>query len=217
MTKRRRAAGEPEPAWDIALLFPPQGQWSEAEYLALNTNRLVEFSAGSLEVLPMPTAVHQLIVVYLHELLATFVTRGGLGLVLLAPFRIRLWRGKYREPDVMFMATSHAGRTSNEFWKGADLVMEVVSDDPEDRHRDLVEKRQDYARARIPEYWIVDPQEQRITVLRLAGTRYVVHGASVPGTMATSRLLRGFGVDVAAVFAQAAKAVPARQPRRPHR
>jgi len=33
----------PEPAWDVARLFPHQGAWSEQEYLELNGNRLVEF------------------------------------------------------------------------------------------------------------------------------------------------------------------------------
>ena len=44
-----------EPTWEIATLFPNQGQWSEDEYLALNTNRFVEYRDGFMEVLPMPT------------------------------------------------------------------------------------------------------------------------------------------------------------------
>jgi hypothetical protein len=36
-----------EPAWEVALLFPNQGAWSEEEYLALDTNRLVEFTHGN--------------------------------------------------------------------------------------------------------------------------------------------------------------------------
>ncbi len=46
--------------------------------------------------------------------------------------------------------------------------------------RDLVEKREEYARAGIPEYWIVDPEQGQITVLALDGTGYAVHGSS-PG------------------------------------
>jgi hypothetical protein len=42
-----REASEPEPAWDIARLFPAQGEWSEEDYLELDTNRLVEFSTAS--------------------------------------------------------------------------------------------------------------------------------------------------------------------------
>ena len=55
------------PAWEIALLFPPQGEWSETEYLALDTNHLVEFSDGCIEVLPMATIFHQRIVEYLFD------------------------------------------------------------------------------------------------------------------------------------------------------
>ena len=54
-----------EPTWDIAMLFPLQGQWTEEEYLALDTNRLMELVDGCLDVLPMPTPYHQAIVRYL--------------------------------------------------------------------------------------------------------------------------------------------------------
>ena len=43
-----------EPPWDVALLYPLQGSWTEDDYLELGTNRLVEFSDGGIEVLPMP-------------------------------------------------------------------------------------------------------------------------------------------------------------------
>jgi Uma2 family endonuclease len=190
----------PEPTWAIAHLFPAQGSWSDDDYLALDTNCLVEVSNGCLDVLPMPTTSHQQIVAYLYGLLLAFVTGRDLGTVLFAPLRVRLWPGKFREPDIVFMATAHTDRIGEEFWKGADLVMEVVSGDEEDRRRDLVVKRREYARARIGEYWIVDPQELRITVLRLAGKRYVVHGQFAKSAVATSHQLAGFKVDVTAVL-----------------
>jgi Uma2 family endonuclease len=45
-----------EPAWDIARLFPPQGSWSEDEYLHLPGNHLTEFDHGRIEVLRLDTA-----------------------------------------------------------------------------------------------------------------------------------------------------------------
>jgi Uma2 family endonuclease len=188
-----------EPAWDVARLFPAQGTWSEQEYLDLKGNRLVEFSNGIVEVLTMPTAAHQLIALFLCDMLRAFVRPAGLGKVLIAAFRVRLWEGKFRQPDVMFMRAEHAARTSNEFWDGADLVMEVVSED--DRRRDVETKRFEYARAGIPEYWVVDPQYRRITVLRLEGQRYVVHGEFAEGARASSALLPGFEVGVTEAFA----------------
>lgn len=88
------------------------------------------------------------------------------------------------------------------FWIGADLVMEVASGDDKDRRRDLVVKRKEYAKARIAEYWIIDPKKQRILVLHLSGKRYVVHGEFTRGDVAASQLLPGFGVDVSLAFSQ---------------
>lgn len=186
--------GAAEPTWDVALLFPNQGTWSVEEYLALDTNHLVEFSHGYLEVLPMPTESHQFIVAFLYQTLLAFVTARNLGYVLFAPLRVRLWEEKFREPDIVFLLAEHAERRGEEYWEGADLVMEVVS--PDSRHRDLVTKRREYARAGILEYWIVDPQEEKITVLTLNGDRYAVHGEFGRGVEATSALLEGFAVVV---------------------
>ena len=190
-----------ELTWEIAQLFPAQGHWSEEEYLALATNHLIEFSHGQLEVLPMPTQSHQLLVIALLELLRNFVRTRKLGTVLFAPMRVQLWPGKYREPNILFMRTEHDDRRSDSFWEGADLVMEVVS--PDDPQRDTVTKRREYAQAGIPEYWIVDPAAASITVLTLHGREYALHGEFVAGETATSVLLDRFTVDVAAVFSEA--------------
>ena len=81
---------------------------------------------------------------------------------------------------------------------GADLVAEIVS--PDGPERDLVEKRADYAEAGIPEFWIVDPRHDTITVLTLRDGNYVEHGVFLRGQSATSPLLGGVAVDVAATF-----------------
>jgi Uma2 family endonuclease len=188
-----------EPPWEVAFLFPTQGHWSEDEYLALDTNRLVELSNGCLEVLPMPTILHQFIVKFLLRILDDFVTAQGLGAVLFAPLPVWLWTGTYREPDLVFLRRGRRKRRGQP--EGADLVMEVVSEGAENRKRDLETKRQEYAAAGIAEYWIIDPEEHRIIVLTLDGQAYRVHGEFGRGATATSVLLPGFGVAVDAVLA----------------
>lgn len=191
-----------EPTWEIAHLFPAQGMWSEEEYLALETNHLIEFSDGRLEFLPMPTYWHQRLVRFLFLMLDGFVVKHSLGEATFAPVKVRVGPGKVREPDVVFVVDRHLDRyVTTQYLLGADLVMEVVS--PDDPDRDRVTKRQEYAQARIPEYWIVDPDTQRITVLTLSGESYTVHGDFVPGEQATSRLLDGFAVDVTEAFQSA--------------
>jgi Uma2 family endonuclease len=198
---RKTMTAKPEPVWELADLFPAQGAWCEEDYFELHTNRLIEFDDGYVEVLPMPTDAHQALVAHLFGLLLAFVKVGGLGTARFAPLRVRLWPKKFREPDVLFLLKEHASRNRNEYWVGADLVMEVVSEDEEDRRLDLVEKRREYARAGIGEYWIVDPRERRVTVLRLAGKRYLVHGEFGADAIATSHLLPGFEVNVGEMLA----------------
>jgi Uma2 family endonuclease len=205
--KRRkpdRETFEPEPAWDIARLFPAQGQWSEEDYFALDTNRLVEFSDGFIEVLPMPTMNHQLILLFLLDSIKAFANMSTpkLGTALFAGLPVRLWKKKYREPDIVFMLAEHASRIGNEYWDGADLVMEVVSD--KNRPHDIKKKRVEYARAGIPEYWIVDPKKETITVLVLKGRSktYTELGTFRKGQRASSKLLAGFTVDVTEALSQ---------------
>jgi Uma2 family endonuclease len=195
------SAIEPQPAWEVAFLFPNQGDWSEFEYLALDTNRLVELFDGNLKVLPMPTFSHQQIVVLLFEMLKAFVTKRELGIVLIAPLPMRIRDRTYREPDVVFFSRNHLIPPDEKYLRGANLVIEVVSDDDESHKRDYDEKRVDYAEVGIPEYWIVDPQTERITVLTLSDKRYQVHGEFATGQVATSVQLVGFSVDVSTAFA----------------
>ncbi len=190
-----------EPTWDIAQLFPAQGTWTESEYFTLETSRRVEFSHGFLEFLPMPTVLHQRIAAFLYDALRAFIVGLNLGEVLFMGVRVRLGPGKFREPDVLFMSAEHASRITDEYWEGADLVMDVVSSGDEDRRRDVETKREEYAQAGIPEYWLVDPEIGQITVLTLEGQAYLVHGEFKRGERATSKLLPGFSVDVTSALA----------------
>lgn len=189
--------------WNIAKLFPAQGTWSESEYMSLRPSRIIEYDRGYLEIHDVPSTSHQLIVAFVFQALYAFISARDLGTVLFAPLRVKLWEEKYREPDIVFISKAHLARRGEEFWLGADLVIEVVSEGSDNRERDLVKKRADYAQGGIPEYWIIDPNQQTITVLKLDGDHYNVHGEFKPGSTATSALLNGFGVEVESVFAAA--------------
>jgi Uma2 family endonuclease len=196
---------------------PAQGTWSEEDYLNLDGNYFVEFSQGRIDVLPSPTTSHQRLLACLYELLESFNARKKLGEVLIGPLPIRLWPGEFREPDILFVLRKHADLVGERFWTGADLVMEIVSPNAKARRRDLKVKRRDYAKAGIPEYWIVDPRLEKITVLKLLGKTYEVHGDFSRSGKATSHLLPGFVVDVSAAFdSQYPEEVkPAKAKRRP--
>lgn len=153
-------------------VLPPQGEWSEEEYLWLTdrTNRLLEFTDGTIEVLPPPTDRHQSILLLLVRLFAAHIEPRDA-----------------RDP-----------LRRNRFWIGADLVLEIVS--PDEPARDLVVKRREYEAARIPEYWIVNPLDETIGVLILRDDAYVEHGPFSRGTRATSTLFPGIAVEVSELF-----------------
>jgi Uma2 family endonuclease len=198
-------SSEADYAWEIATLFPEQGRWSEEAYLDLTdgTNRRIELVDGRLEFLPMPTELHQALAGFLYHALLNFVTKGGSGIVPFPPLRVRIPRGHFREPDVLFLRKENFHLRTNRIWSGADLVMEVVSPDPKDRKRDYEEKLADYAEADIAEYWIVDAEQQSVIVHCLEDQHYAIHGQFTRGQQATSVLLNGFVVDVSGLFAVA--------------
>jgi Uma2 family endonuclease len=183
----------------LAEILPPQGEWTEEQYLVLtdHRNRLIEFTDGFLEVLPMPTDKHQSILKLLFLVFFRFVEVRG-GTVHFAPLRLQIRAGKYREPDLMLFQLATDARRQNRFWLGADLALEVVSEGKPER--DLVDKRADYAEARVPEYWIVNPLTETITVFRLSGDAYEEAGVYHRGEAALSVLLPGFSVVVNEVF-----------------
>ena len=184
----------------VAGLSALQGFWTEAQYLELTNgcNRLIEFTDGRIEILPTPTKRHQAILRFLFLAAYSFV-RGIGGDAFFAPLRLRIRDGKFREPDLLLVADMDDPRAQDDYWRGADLVMEVVS--PDDPERDLVEKRRDYAEAGVPEYWIVHPLDETVTVLVLSGGEYREHGVFRPGERAGSATLPGFSVDVREAFA----------------
>lgn len=180
-------------------LMSLQGLWTEEQYLKLTdqSKHLIEFTDGYLEGLAMPTRSHQRMLAQLYELFAIFLRTHG-GEVLFAPLRLQIRPGKQREPDILLVLNEHDPRNQERFWLGADLVVEIVS--PDDPERDTIEKVADYAEARIPEYWIVNPLDQSITVLTLSDEGYSIYGIFKRGTLAHSALLPDLAVSVDSIF-----------------
>ncbi len=188
--------------WELVTQYPRQGEWTEEEYLSRSFEGLVEYVDGVLEFLPMVTPLHQDIQMFLyHQLLAATFGKTA-GKIYLAPLRVRIPCGRHREPDISLVRPEHIPSRRRPVI-GADLVMEIVSGAPEDRERDFIEKRIDYADTHIPEYWIVDPETETVTVLTLSAgaNEYTEHGVFRAGETATSVLLPGFTVDLTACFA----------------
>ena len=174
--------------------LPAQGEWTAHEYLD-HAGRGVEYDNGCLEFTPVPTESHNNLI---KQFFVALVNVLGFDNVQISGYRLELWGGKFREPDVL-CTIDHSDWTDRQASR-ADLVVEVVSESSADRHRDLVEKRSEYEKAGIPEYWIVDPRERQIVVLTLVDDAYREHGVFALGEIATSVVLPEFQVDVTDTF-----------------
>lgn len=187
-----------EPAWEAAYMLPAQGSWSEEDFLKFHTNRMAELVDGRLEILPMPNLKHQRI---LRWLLGVFEAAAPVGAItLFAPLPTRLFPGTIREPDLLYISPENVPGPDVEYPSHLDLALEIVSQGKDARQRDYEDKRVDYARAGIAEYWIVDPQENQATVLVLGDGAYVEHGVFQIGDIASGLLLPALRVDVRAML-----------------
>lgn len=87
-----------------------------------------------------------------------------------------------RYPDLVILDEAHLRLTQKRLTILIDappplLVAEVLSPGKANRDRDLVRKRAQYAKRRIPEYWLIDRENQSVTVLTLEGEEYAEVGS----------------------------------------
>jgi Uma2 family endonuclease len=116
-----------------------------------------EWVDGEIILISPASQRHQVVGDFLTALLRHFVEARQLGLVLSAPFQMKLeTRSSGREPDVLFVAGSHLNRLKEMYLDGpADLAVEIISTDS--RARDRGDKFYEYEQGGVREYWLIDP------------------------------------------------------------
>ncbi len=184
---------------EVAELFPRQGEWTEEAYFSLpDTNRIVELSDGRLIMAPMPTYRHQETVFRLAIKLREFAERNEKGKVVLAPYPVRLWEGKIREPDIIFVLKENKWKLHEKYCDVPDLVVEVIS--PGTEKVDKEEKFKEYEKAGVKEYWICDPDKKEVFVYYLEEGKYKLFGHFKGEDKLRSKLLRGFEINLNEVW-----------------
>lgn len=193
----RTAPSEREKELAASLVYDTH--WTEEAYLAISDlNRILELSEGRLVVHDMPIPEHQRIIRNLSRKLEDWTAEHQAGEVLFAPMPVRLWPGKFREPDIMFYLAEHADRIGERYGEAPDLVVEVLSTTTAMIDRE--EKFSEYAQAGIPEYWIIDPDARTVEVFVLQDDQYALQGQFQPGQVVHSTLLPDFEVAVDELF-----------------
>jgi len=197
-----------EPAYSLPpsvdeACWPIQGQWTWEDYLRLpDDGQRYEIVEGVLYVTAAPTFDHQFSAFELAAELRGFVKARRLGLVLVAPFDVRLpGVADPVQPDVLFFRSGNEPRKGDKHFQGVpDLVVEVLS--PGTGRLDRRVKFEAYEKAGVAEYWLVDPGPRTIVVFELGAERrkYGEVGRFGPDESVRSVLLEGFETDVEALF-----------------
>jgi Uma2 family endonuclease len=152
-----------------------------------------EWDNGDVILMGRTSGDHSDITVFLVRLLAAFVERHDLGLIRGPEFLMRLGgQRKDRIPDVLFVSNARMHLVRKDDLNGpADLAVEVVSRDS--TVRDWRTKYQEYERAGVREYWVIDPLVKRFEAYSLRGKTYRLLPVDEDGRVC-SKMLRGLYV-----------------------
>jgi Uma2 family endonuclease len=176
-------------------------KYTHADLLAIPAdNKRREILDGELLVSPSPLFFHQLIV---HRFLTAFdryLDRNPIGEILLSPLDVIFGESDVLEPDLIFVLSEHRHILQDWVRGVPDLVIEVLS--PGSASMDRGPKLKACARFGVPEYWIVDPDAFTVETYGQSSTGYELVAAFGERDSVTSRLLPGFVLPVASIFAQ---------------
>ncbi len=193
------------------LVLPPESppshktysvqRYSIAEFLALELadGFLYELINGSIMRKTSPTTQHQRVLSRLNTIINNFVLANKLGEVFFAPVDVFLGENSLVNPDLLFVRISRSHLITKDGIMGSpDLVVEVLS--PSTMKYDRGSKKDLYEQHQIPEYWIIDLNNQAIEVYTLQNEDYVLEDVATEKGTIQSKVLVGLVVEVGEIF-----------------
>ena len=171
------------------------------QYARHDDTRMFEWVNGEVELLPDLSPAQLKVRDTLLALLGEYVEENGLGLVIPAPFAVRMpeemRRG--REPDLLYVPHEFVETVQENYVNSHGVALAVEITDARNRSLDKIVKYQEYQAAGIPEYWIVDVDRKEVTFYLLTHEGYIAAALNDAGDYA-SRSLRGFHFKPAEIW-----------------
>ena len=169
------------------------------DYLNTPEDKRYELLDGELIMVASPNIPHQSAAMALAISVGGFVKRHNLGSAFFAPTDVILSDTDVVQPDLLFVSRARMHIIAHNAIHGApDLVVEILS--PSTARRDLTFKRRLYAKHGVKEYWQMNIDERRVTVLSLGDNDYEVAAIYGSGEMLTSPILPGFTLAIDEIF-----------------
>jgi Uma2 family endonuclease len=169
------------PAW-------PRTKLGYREYCCFpNDGRRHEIIDGDHYVTPAPSTVHQTISKRVQHQLYTQIELAGLGVVFNAPVDVQLTEYDIVQPDLLVILAARARMITPTKVNGVpDLIIEILS--PSNAAHDTALKKHLYERTGVAEYWIVDPDNQRLERYRLVDGAFSLEPSADPATALAGHL-----------------------------
>ncbi|MBQ1923982.1 MAG: Uma2 family endonuclease, partial [Lachnospiraceae bacterium] len=140
------------------------GEYTLDDYYALPDERRVELIDGTFYDMSAPAVIHQKILGELYILFRECAdAHDGQCEVFLSPCDVRLDMDNKTmvQPDLLVICHDY-DLDAKRFEGAPDLVLEILS--PSTRAKDMLLKLYKYQNAGVREYWIVDPDHERVLV-----------------------------------------------------
>ncbi len=183
-------------------------RYTFADCLTWGEDERIEIVDGEAVMMAPPTTAHQLISGEMFRQLANYL-EGKKCRAIPAPFAVRLFEkdgdspedvDTMVEPDISVVCDS--SRLDKHGCKGApDMVVEILS--PSTQRHDRLVKLGLYQRARVREYWIVNPEDQTVQVMLLDdGGVLQLHEVYDRQSVAKVNVLDGCFIELSKVFSE---------------
>ena len=150
--------------------------------------------------MPSPKPKHQTIVTNIYDSIKPIVKANTLGKIYVAPLDVVFQKGDSVQPDLIFISAENASIIKESYISGVpELLVEVVSKGSV--ARDYVEKKNDYEKFGVKEYWIVDSLNETIWIYALNdASKYELFSYAEEGEKALSKLFPDFSLDHDSIF-----------------
>jgi Uma2 family endonuclease len=154
---------------------------------------------GDLYMAPAPNRFHQEISRNLQFELHGYLKRNPIGKLFNAPFDVYLDETNVFQPDLIIVLNERLGILTEAGAEGApEFVVEILS--PKTRRLDLMNKKQEYARAGVKELWIIDPEPRSITIHEFASDGVEKTRQLEEEDKLSTDLLPGFNLRLETIF-----------------
>lgn len=160
-----------------------------------------ELIEGELFVSTSPGLPHQIVSDNIVYLIRTYLDKHPIGIVVST---VGLILSEYSGvvPDIVFFKNESVERivTGERLTSAPELVVEILSPGSQNIRRDRVAKFQLYGKYRVPEYWLIDKENQAVEVYRLEAAKLQLVSTLTGNDQLTTPVLPGFSCAASQVF-----------------